>query len=118
MQCLFCGKELALLKRLRGGAEFCSEAHRKEYQEQYEQLALARLIQAKPPTEPAAPLGRPSPLIAPDPGTDPDLESSYADTPAPARTDPEVHSPSYIEAPAYSQSSVAAPPAREPAEEA
>ncbi len=48
MRCLFCGKELALLKRLRGGGEFCSEAHRKEYQEQYEQLALARLLQAKP----------------------------------------------------------------------
>ena len=51
MQCLFCGKELALLKRLRGGGEFCSEAHRKEYQDQYEQLALARLMQAKPPAE-------------------------------------------------------------------
>ncbi|HSP69518.1 MAG TPA: hypothetical protein VLN48_17465 [Bryobacteraceae bacterium] len=63
MQCLFCGKELALLKRLRGGAEFCSEAHRKEYQEQYEQLALARLIQAKPPTEAASPLGRTSKLL-------------------------------------------------------
>ncbi|HEY2844043.1 MAG TPA: hypothetical protein VGJ09_10345, partial [Bryobacteraceae bacterium] len=56
MRCLFCGKELALLKRLRGGGEFCSEAHRKEYQDQYEQLALARLIQAKPPAEPSAPL--------------------------------------------------------------
>jgi len=63
MQCLFCGKELALLKRLRGGGEFCSEAHRKEYQDQYEQLALARLMQAKPPAEslsPGVPLSRPS----------------------------------------------------------
>lgn len=63
MQCLFCGKELALLKRLRGGGEFCSEAHRKEYQDQYEQLALARLMQAKPPAEPLSPgvpLARPS----------------------------------------------------------
>src|SRR5579863_10111241 len=79
MQCLFCGKELALLKRLRGGGEFCSEAHRKEYQEQYEQLALARLLQAKPPAESPSPgrvpLGRPSsePTNAPDPR----LESSY-----------------------------------------
>jgi hypothetical protein len=79
MQCLFCGKELALLKRLRGGGEFCSEAHRKEYQEQYEQLALARLLQAKPPAEPPTsgrvPLVRPSaePTNAPDPR----LESSY-----------------------------------------
>jgi len=68
MRCLFCGKELALLKRLRGGGEFCSEAHRKEYQEQYEQLALARLLQAKPRTEPAAPLGQPlpAPAVVPD----------------------------------------------------
>jgi len=74
MQCLFCGKELALLKRLRGGGEFCSEAHRKEYQDQYEQLALARLMQAKPPTQPPppdkVPLARPSaePAHAPHPG--------------------------------------------------
>ena len=85
MQCLFCGKELALLKRLRGGGEFCSEAHRKEYQEQYEQLALARLLQAKPPAEPPSPggvpLGRPSaePTNAPDPrlGASYQRESSY-----------------------------------------
>ena len=64
MRCLFCGKELALLKRLRGGGEFCSEAHRKEYQEQYEQLALARLLQAKPADAPGqSPL---SPISVPE----------------------------------------------------
>src|SRR6266571_5261377 len=69
MRCLFCGKELALLKRLRGGGEFCSEAHRKEYQEQYEQLALARLLQAKPPGESGGPLGPPAPTrpLVPEP---------------------------------------------------
>src|ERR1700722_10208584 len=69
MRCLFCGKELALLKRLRGGGEFCSESHRKEYQEQYEQLALARLLQAKAPAEPGAPLGQllHPPAVALDP---------------------------------------------------
>src|SRR5580658_5068952 len=46
MRCLYCGKELALFKRLRGG-EFCSDAHRKSYQEEYTQLALNRLLQAK-----------------------------------------------------------------------
>jgi hypothetical protein len=89
MQCLFCGKELALLKRLRGGGEFCSEAHRKEYQEQYEQLALARLLQAKPPTESQS-AGK-IPFNAPDPH----LERSYteeASVPAPVATE---------EAPAY-----------------
>lgn len=41
---MYCGKELALFKRLRGG-EFCSDAHRQRYQEEYTQLALSRLAQ-------------------------------------------------------------------------
>src|SRR5580658_9008284 len=45
MRCLYCGKELALFKRLTGG-EFCSDAHRLRYQEEYTQLALNRLLQA------------------------------------------------------------------------
>src|SRR5690349_6263531 len=45
MRCLYCGKELPLFKRLRGG-EFCSENHRQRYQEEYTQLALSRLLQA------------------------------------------------------------------------
>ena len=48
MRCLYCGKELALLKRWTGGGEFCSDAHRQQYQEEYNQLALNRLLQAKP----------------------------------------------------------------------
>src|ERR1700689_4036843 len=51
MRCLFCGKELALLKRWTGGGEFCSDAHRQRYQEEYNQLALNRLLQAKPPVD-------------------------------------------------------------------
>ncbi|MEQ1886258.1 MAG: hypothetical protein ABL967_14430 [Bryobacteraceae bacterium] len=43
MKCLYCGKELALLKRL-SGSEFCSDGHRKLYQQEYNQLALNRLI--------------------------------------------------------------------------
>ncbi len=50
MRCLYCGKELALFKRLRGG-EFCSDAHRQRYQEEYTQLALNRLLQANSPQE-------------------------------------------------------------------
>ncbi len=50
MRCLYCGKELALFKRLRGG-EFCSDAHRQSYQEEYTQLALNRLLQANSPNE-------------------------------------------------------------------
>ena len=47
MRCLYCGKELALLKRLTGGGEFCSEAHKKSYQEEYNRIALTRLLQAQ-----------------------------------------------------------------------
>ncbi len=51
MRCLYCGKELALLKRWTGGGEFCSDGHRQRYQEEYNQLALNRLLQAKPPSK-------------------------------------------------------------------
>src|SRR6185295_14440621 len=117
MQCLFCGKELALLKRLRGGAEFCSEAHRKEYQDQYEQLALARLIQAKPPTEPAPPLGRKSALIPETPPAAvnvPSPKNAPADEAPPARRPAQLDAPrpaKMIEAPVSAQTS-------KPAEEA
>ncbi len=43
MRCLYCGKELALFKRLTGG-EFCSDTHRRKYQEDYTELALHRLL--------------------------------------------------------------------------
>lgn len=58
MRCLYCGNELALLKKLTGYGEFCSEAHRQKYQEQYNRLALTRLLQAQDPE----PLRRPLPL--------------------------------------------------------
>jgi hypothetical protein len=66
MRCLYCNKELALLKRLTGGAEFCSDAHRKKYQEEFNDLALTRLMQA-PPAPPAKPLSEPEPLVEPKP---------------------------------------------------
>lgn len=47
MRCLYCGKELALLKRLTGGGDFCSEVHKQSYQEEYNRLALSRLLQAQ-----------------------------------------------------------------------
>src|SRR5579885_1192782 len=51
MRCLYCGKELALLKRWTGGGEFCSDAHRQQYQEEYNKLALNRLLQSQPAAE-------------------------------------------------------------------
>jgi hypothetical protein len=47
MRCRYCGKELALFKRLTGGGEFCSDAHKQSYQEEYNRLALSRLLQAQ-----------------------------------------------------------------------
>ncbi len=46
MKCLFCGKELPLLKRF-AGAEFCSDEHRQQYRQEYSELALSRLAQQK-----------------------------------------------------------------------
>src|SRR5918912_276913 len=60
MRCLYCGNELALLKKLTGYGEFCSEAHRQKYEEQYNRLALSRLLQAHDEPERRAPLSRSS----------------------------------------------------------
>src|ERR1700678_4518045 len=63
MQCRYCGKELALFKRLTKGGEFCSEAHKQRYQEEYNRLALTRLLQAqkKGLAEPSGPHVGPPP---------------------------------------------------------
>ncbi len=47
MRCLFCGKRLALLRKLTDG-EFCTAAHRQRYVEEEQKLALARLMEAEP----------------------------------------------------------------------
>ncbi|MGI8742088.1 MAG: hypothetical protein ACR2NN_05885 [Bryobacteraceae bacterium] len=47
MRCLYCGKQLALFRRLTVGGEFCSEAHKQSYHEEYNKLALGRLLQAQ-----------------------------------------------------------------------
>ena len=57
MRCLQCGKGIPLLKRLGGSSEFCSDAHRREYQKEYSQLALGRLLQSNPRESQAQPLG-------------------------------------------------------------
>jgi hypothetical protein len=63
MRCRYCGKELALFKRLTGGGGFCSEAHKQSYQDEYNQLALGRLLQAqkKGQTEPSGTITGSSP---------------------------------------------------------
>src|SRR5579864_3003389 len=74
MRCLYCGKELALLKRLTRSGEFCSEAHKQSYQEEFNRLGLSRLLQArsktdegkveqKPPITKAAPVAVAEPVV-------------------------------------------------------
>ncbi len=69
MRCLQCGKDLPLLKRM-AGSEFCSDAHRREYQKEYSDLALGRLLQSKPPglENSGGSNGTPG-LLTPVPGT-------------------------------------------------
>ena len=73
MRCLQCGKAIPLFKRLGGSSEFCSDAHRKEYQREYSQLALGRLMQS---------------------------HSSEKAQPVPAPPVPSVSAPAVVEAPA------------------
>lgn len=44
MRCRFCGKRLALLRKLTDG-EFCSSPHRKQFLEEEQKLAMARLAE-------------------------------------------------------------------------
>jgi len=46
MRCLYCGKRLALLRKLTD-SEFCSDPHRRLYQQEQEKMALARLMDAQ-----------------------------------------------------------------------
>jgi hypothetical protein len=55
MRCLYCGKHLALFRKLTGGGEFCSDGHRDKYQEEYNRLAVSRLLQAQARPEEAKP---------------------------------------------------------------
>jgi hypothetical protein len=84
MRCLYCGKELALLKRLTGGAEFCSDVHRKSYQEEFNDLALSRLLLTQRLPAPA-----PAPLVIEDPYSEPEVEVAAV---VPAEP-PEVNEP-------------------------
>src|SRR5271166_3676869 len=62
MRCLYCGKELALLKRLTGGGEFCSDTHKRSYQEEYNRLAVSRLLQAQTRADLHTKAGKPGPV--------------------------------------------------------
>ncbi len=80
MRCLYCGKELALLKRLRGGGDFCSDAHKHSYQEEYNRLALSRLLQAQKKGQQAS--SSPAPNAAPPPSAVVALQEPVREEPA------------------------------------
>jgi hypothetical protein len=100
MRCLYCGKELALLKRLTGGGEFCSDVHKQSYQEEYNRLALSRLLQAQTKAEDhkTAKAAAPQPAAAPAPAAKPAkarqapaaqaIEPAQFESGSPARHDP------------------------------
>lgn len=46
MRCLYCGKKLALLRKL-ADSEFCTNSHRRLYQQEQEKMALSRLVEAQ-----------------------------------------------------------------------
>jgi hypothetical protein len=47
--CRHCGKPLPFLQKFSGGEEFCSKAHRQSYHDEYDRLALGRLVTAGTP---------------------------------------------------------------------
>ncbi len=53
-RCLHCGAQLAVLRKLTGGGDFCSEAHRSTYQDELNKIALSRLKKARPRQEQSA----------------------------------------------------------------
>jgi len=46
MKCLYCGKRLALLRKL-ADSEFCSDMHRRLFHQEHEKMALSRLMDAQ-----------------------------------------------------------------------
>ena len=74
MLCLYCDRPLALLKRLTGEGEFCSKEHRKIYQQEHNQLGLARLLEAQPVNKGKRPALQRN--ESPAPATPPPVEKS------------------------------------------
>lgn len=66
MHCLYCDRPLALLKRLTGDGEFCSKEHRKIYQREHSQLALARLLEGQSKSGAGRPVRAPAAVPAPE----------------------------------------------------
>src|SRR5580658_9041270 len=92
MRCRYCGKELALFKRLTGGGGFCSEAHKQSYQDEYNQLALSRLLQAqrKDKTESSGKAPEGTVAVEEPAASEPVIEKSSVQAPAAESTPLEI----------------------------
>ena len=112
MRCLYCGKELALLKRLRGGGDFCSDAHKHSYQEEYNRLALSRLLQAQKKGQQAN--NPPAPNAAPPPNAVVALQEPVREEPEHPGDGPEVNARSR----SHARVAIGAVNGEEPASEA
>ena len=90
MRCLYCGKQLALFKKLTGGGEFCSDSHKQSYHEEYNKLALNRLMEAQTRQEERSPLKtapEAAPASAPEPAfTAPMARGEYLRQPVTVRS--------------------------------
>src|SRR5258708_6052515 len=77
MRCLYCGKHLPLFRKLTSGGEFCSDAHRDKYHEEYNKLAVSRLLQAQSRPEEAK-RGKKKAEAPPKPPVEAEVEVSPA----------------------------------------
>ncbi len=85
MRCLYCGEPLSLLRKLTGKAEFCSEAHRVAYQDEFNSLALQRL--ASQPNQSRRGTASFTPPPAPVAQMEPAVEEPFAGLPFPEDPD-------------------------------
>ncbi len=65
--CRYCGKPLPFFQRFSAEEAFCSKEHRQAYQEEFNRLALSRLLQQAAGRVKGAPAAMPAPVAVPGP---------------------------------------------------
>lgn len=79
--CRYCGKPLPFFQRFAAEEAFCSKEHRQLYQEEFNRLALSRLLQQASGRASAAPVTAPDPVRVP--GPEPRRSGNGVPNPAP-----------------------------------
>ncbi len=85
MRCLYCGKRIALLRRLSDG-EFCTLEHRTAYHAEQQQLAIKRLMEAQWPLAKPADRPQPPPLFV----DETEVIPASSNSPKPELKEPEL----------------------------